>query len=399
MAYRHEAAGGLKKRVVRPRLPCEGGRPMEAPAARPRYAALDLWRALACVAVIVFHASAYAIDRIDQIRLAEPHAARLLEVARRGWLGVPLFFVMSGYCIAATIDSSRRDGRPVRDYFWRRLRRIYPPFWVMTAATLVAGLLAPAVFYDDVLPLGRNPHLLEPAQWFGNATLTEMWRFHVFGPERRLVTGHSWSLCYEEQFYAVMGAFLLLCPGRVFLATVAVTLASAAALGLLDPARTVGFFFDGQWLLFAAGVAVHHALNHAGRVGRAALVSMLLAAAAWSARDPAALGEPGFLPQQSQLAAFAFAACLVIAHRPSERLAAARALHPLRAVGRMSYSVYLVHWPVTKALSHVLATSGLTSGAATLAVTIPAAIVASLGVGFLFHRAVERHFLTSTRPA
>jgi peptidoglycan/LPS O-acetylase OafA/YrhL len=227
-----------------------------------------------------------------------------------------------------------------------------------------------------------------------------MWRFHVFGPERRLVTGHSWSLCYEEQFYAVMGVFLLLCPKRVFLATGAVTLACLATLHLVDdPARTLGFFFDGQWLLFAAGVAVHHALNDAGRAGRIAIAAVLTLAALWAARDSASILHAEWLPQQSQLAAFTFAALLVVARGPSERLAAARALRPLRAVGLMSYSVYLVHWPVTKALSHVLAASGVSSGAATLALTVPAAIVASLGTGWAFHVLVERRFQTSRRAA
>ena len=52
-----------------------------------------------------------------------------------------LFFVISGYCIAAACDASARRRTPLTDYFWRRFRRIFPPFWCSSGfAALLAAL-------------------------------------------------------------------------------------------------------------------------------------------------------------------------------------------------------------------------------------------------------------------
>src|SRR5438552_1862097 len=75
----------------------------------PRYHSLDLWRGVACLLVILFHATFYA-------RAGGPpadwpgwaHAA-----LHWGWTGVPMFFVVSGYCIAASIDAARRRDRGI----------------------------------------------------------------------------------------------------------------------------------------------------------------------------------------------------------------------------------------------------------------------------------------------
>ena len=55
------------------------------------------------------------------------------------WAGVPIFFVISGYCISATADSARRKGLPARTYFWRRFRRIFPPYWIFLMAAVTVG--------------------------------------------------------------------------------------------------------------------------------------------------------------------------------------------------------------------------------------------------------------------
>src|SRR5579871_1551493 len=110
-----------------------------------RYQSLDLWRGVACLMVVVFHSSFYL----------PPNA-----IIERLWMGVPMFFVISGYCISATADKERRSARGVRSYFWRRFRRIFPPYWIaflLFAVLVIASeFKAPGLFGDLVHPI-RNP--------------------------------------------------------------------------------------------------------------------------------------------------------------------------------------------------------------------------------------------------
>ena len=120
-----------------------------------------------------------------------------------------------------------------------------------------------------------DPKAITPWQWVGNLTLTETWRYHLAGNPGsyfdKFFLGPGWSLCYEEQFYAICGLALFLAPRRFFqimvgitAAVVGVTTANALALRYWD--RTVvsseGFFWDGRWLTFAAGILVYYRVNY-----------------------------------------------------------------------------------------------------------------------------------------
>src|SRR5207244_1662290 len=150
------------------------------------------------------------------------------------------FFVISGYCIAATADSSRRKSGASASYFRRRLRRILPPYWaalVFTAAVLglVTLLGRPdLVMTDPAIDTGSIPRPAEltAAQWFGNLTLTETWRHYLFGDPELKLLGPSWTLCYEEQFYVVCGVLLLVAPRRFFAGVGVVSLFTLLMLGV-----------------------------------------------------------------------------------------------------------------------------------------------------------------------
>src|SRR4051794_25535587 len=88
------------------------------PPAMPRYDSLDVWRGLACLMIVVLHASMYAkYVSPAELRDAGPVATALLRGISRLGIGVPMFFVISGYCIAATADRSRRESRSKWEYF------------------------------------------------------------------------------------------------------------------------------------------------------------------------------------------------------------------------------------------------------------------------------------------
>ena len=394
----HPAAPGLAPAHLTPIS-------QSAPAPRsPRYHSLDFWRGLACLLVVVYHSTFYAATPALLARVTSAggtFADWLMAGCTWLWVGVPLFFVISGYCISATADSTRRKAVPVRLYFWRRLRRIFPPYWIflaisVAAVALVETYVRPGLFADNVHAF-PHPSSLSPLQWLGTISLTEIWRHHLVGPEMRLFLQHAWTLCYEEQFYAVVGVILLISPKRFFLLAAAVT-AAVFALEVF-PARfvpwlgafrrqSVGFFFDGYWLYFAAGIGVYYSINYARRLGQYTLAAVLLLGVAWGLRTSI----------ESRTVSFAFALLLLALHRWDKPLATSAWTLPISWCGTMCYSLYLVHLPVCKAISHGLVLAGIESPAETALITIPLCLAASLLAAWPFHVLVERRFL-NTPPA
>lgn len=383
------------------RLEPRGARP--APPRR-RYDLLDAFRGLACLGVMAHHSAFYV-----RTSGADPVAERLIAGFHLGWLGVPVFFVISGYCIAASADSRRWRQDAAAGFFRRRFRRIYPPFWIYLALVSAGLMLASAaglggLFEDRVHPISLPASLSLP-QWLGNLTLTETWRPYLGGGPSRFLVGHAWTLCYEEQFYAVSGLLLVLAPKRWF---TGVALVSAGVL-LARVARRYypqlpydGLFYDGQWLLFAAGIVVYGVLTYRRAPTWAATAAALLAPAGGFAA--LAARRPGWATDGVSFAVgLAFAAGLLALAPREARLAAHPLLRPLNWCGVRCYSLYLIHWPIAKGLSHAAAEAGRDGPWFTLLATFPAIAALSVAATALFHVAVERRFLTAppspARPA
>jgi peptidoglycan/LPS O-acetylase OafA/YrhL len=147
--------------------------------ARERQPGLDLLRALAIVLVVLYHAGIYGLPL--------PH-----DWHRFGWIGVDLFFVLSGYLIAGQLLAPlARGNRPnLPRFFWRRALRILPAYLVILA-----------VYF--LLPSFREFPQIPP-----------LWKFLGFvqniGQRGGSAFSHAWSLCVEGQFYLVLPFLLLL---------------------------------------------------------------------------------------------------------------------------------------------------------------------------------------------
>jgi peptidoglycan/LPS O-acetylase OafA/YrhL len=355
----------------------------------PRYYSLDLWRGFACLLVVLHHATHYPLDALHTVRSLPDGFVWLTKSL---WVGVPLFFVISGYCISAAADAARRRQNTVASYFRRRIRRIYPPFWVAclgTAVLVVLGeVVSPGIFTDPISPIA-HPMSLSPLQWLGNLTLVESWRTTLIGGKPHYFMVHIWTLCYEEQFYAVTGLLLLVTRRRFFEAAGLTTLFSYL-LGHLCTHRGIpitGFFFDGKWILFAVGILTYYRLNYAK--GRQIWLSegLFLLAMVY--------GIHQFLGDSSFLIAAGFAFLLVRIHRWDDEIVRCPILRPFVFCGTICYSLYLIHWPVSKLLSHGLYLLGVRNTLETVLITVPLCVAASIGAAWLFHVAVERRFLNS----
>jgi peptidoglycan/LPS O-acetylase OafA/YrhL len=371
-----------------------GGFPMPRQA---RYASLDAWRGLACLLVVVLHSLFYC--GAADIELAPEAQSSVLAIASRFWIGVPMFFVISGYCISAAVGSHRRREGNRGSYFVRRLRRIAPPYWCALGLTFAAVLIVerwirPGLFCDTTAGF-PDPASLNARQWFGNVSLIESWRHLVAGGSPSYFLGHAWTLFYEEQFYVVAGLLLLLAPRRFFLGAAVVTLLTLAArqYGHVINMPVQGSFLDGHWLMFAAGIAVYHFANHANAWQKGSTIALLAAGIVYASWDASLVwGLPNNFPSNA-LSAFTFALVLIVARRWDGAIMGARSLAPIRFCGTICYSLYLVHWPICKALSHLLHDAGVRGPWGAALVILPLCIAASVAAGYAFHVAVERRFL------
>ncbi|MGC4081739.1 MAG: acyltransferase [Vicinamibacterales bacterium] len=371
-----------------PRIPSNG-----------RYDSLDIWRGIACLLVLLNHALPYDATALPGPGAAERVYAAASAVAARLWIGVPIFFVISGYCISAAADNHRRKNAPVSRYFIRRFRRILPPYWAVLGATAIAIGVGDIVLHGSLV---KNSGFLRPwwfswSQWFGSITLTELWRPYLFGSQKALFLGHAWTLCYEEQFYAVSGVLLAVCPRRFFAGAAGVTV-GVLALTMARPylGHSIdGFFFDGNWILFALGILLYWTLNYGEELQRLLAAGAFAVVIVWSLLHGRQLLDVAKNPAQEFLVAGVFALIALLHHPWDRQLVHARLLSPIRVCGVMCYSLYLVHLPAINLLRAGLITAGLHDATARLLVTVPLSIVVSLWLGWAFHVHVERRFLNS----
>ncbi len=365
----------------------------------PRYESLDVWRGIACLLVIVFHSTFYVATPENEIGLRSATLDRMVAAATaRMWIGVPMFFVISGYCISASADSTRLKNQPTIAYFIRRLRRIYPPWWICVAccAILVEAVerfVWPGLFSDDNHGI-VSPLSLSATNWFGNLTLTETWIYRLFHHRPRFFLGHAWTLCYEEQFYVVVG-LTLLATRRYFFSVMAAITLFVLTLDLIRPDSGHGLFIDHRWFCFSAGILLYYNINYASRLAYASLCLLLLTGVIWSLRDPLKFASMDANRQQYACVAFAFTLVLHGLHRFDAKIAGSQTVRPIAICGAMCYSLYLVHLPVVKVISHGLFLTGVTSIWATMCITVPLCIGFSLICGWCFHVLVERRFLSS----
>jgi peptidoglycan/LPS O-acetylase OafA/YrhL len=368
------------------------------PVRDPRYPSLDAWRGMACLMVVLHHAG-YGLLMVGASKQPAGDWPRRLVAGfiRQMDLGVPLFFVISGYCIAASMDGHRRRGASSREFLARRFRRIYPPYWAALLFFLATTWGLDRLGLGWLHGAGHTLRLLSPGeldwhQWLGNVTLAETWRPRVWGePEALLFTGVAWTLCYEEQFYFVCSAILLVAPRRLFEALAVATAAivgdrlywyDVRRLDLID-----GTFFN-LWHEFAVGLAVYWRLARATSIGERLAVSGTLVA----------LMIVGIASESRETAVASGFGLALIALRRWDGWADRRPwMGTLRALGRRSYSIYLVHMPFCVVGHEWLYSLGIVGFWPRLLVIVPILLAVSVGAGWGFFALVESRSLSPPR--
>lgn len=275
---------------------------------------------------------------------------RHLRVTRLGggFVGVDVFFVISGYLISSIIMPQVAAGTfSLVAFYERRVRRIFPALIVMLAVS--AGLAWRYLLPTEMLAFARS----FVGALFGVSNLVFWsWAGYFDGPNELKPLLHTWSLGVEEQFYLVFPLLLLatrwMTPSalrRLIWAVTAVSLASACWMTLYLPANAFFFAPLRAWeLLFGIVVAQGYCPAIRGPVARntaalAGLGMILATGLLYTAKTP----FPGLAAVPPCLGA-----ALVIAagETGSSAVGWLLGLRPMVFVGLISYSLYLWHWPV-----------------------------------------------------
>lgn len=277
-----------------------------------------------------------------------------------GFVGVDVFFVLSGYLISGLLLQQIAHGPlDFMDFYARRLRRLLPGLVLMLLVSSLLGWLLVAP--DQQAEQGRGA--AGAALWLSNFVFASG-DLDYFGPHADTnLFLHTWSLAVEEQFYLAWPLLLVLASGRYAHATG--KLDSRRLKLILSGVLAISLMLCVTWTRTHPLPAFYLMPTRAWQFALGGLTFMLT-----SARAVDAARRSGILREAQAwlgLAAILFASCRLNGNQaypglwvllPSlgtaailsagigTRLAAVLSLRPMQAIGRVSYAWYLWHWPV-----------------------------------------------------
>lgn len=328
---------------------------------------IDGLRALAVIPVVLFHAGT--------------------PFFRGGFIGVDVFFVISGYVISLSLLSDVRQGTfSILNFYERRVRRIFPALFATLLATYVYACF---VFLPSHLK-GVSESLVAATLFVSNFYF---WKdsgyFAAEAIYRPLI--HTWSLSVEEQFYIFMPIAIYLIArwfkSRWLLVLLPVLLLSLALSVLATTtAPTANFYLlpTRAWeLLIGAVLALSPPPAIRTRISRELLagIGLVLIVAPVFLYD-----ETTPFPGVNALYPCLGAALIIYCGSHGRTFVGGMlSFKPLVAIGLISYSLYLVHWPLVVFVNYQTLTSP--SGLTTVGI-----VMASVALAFLSWRYVEQPF-------
>lgn len=337
---------------------------------------LDGVRGLAILLVMLYHMTVMdggiAFDRGFKFAMAF------------GWVGVDLFFVLSGFLITGILFDSKGSGGYFKNFYARRTLRIFPLYYAVVFFCLVViPKILPAVL-PHVLPDSAVQLLMSKIDRFGYVTGYEHW-FWLYlcnvpmaylGTYMHGILGVCWSLAIEEQFYLIWPAVIYLCSRkaaiRVCVILLVLALAWRLALQFVFQANHVAVYVStpSRMDALAAGALLALVMRRPpakggfdlarwARTARAVVIVAVPIAVAiavietfgphYDPDEGRGVGHtPFFLTLGLTLlsAIFLSLMVLVLASRPGTLLHAAFSNPVIRTFGKYAYALYLFHQPI-----------------------------------------------------
>lgn len=302
--------------------------------------AIDGLRAIAVLSVIIFH--------VD-----------FLDLLPGGFTGVDLFFVISGYVISQSLWERRNltFGRYLADFYRRRLLRIMPALLtVLCVSFVLCAMFMPQFWLSELI------NRTGLAAFFGLSNLVLAWTTDTyFSPGAELNPYlHTWSLGVEEQFYVIFPALFfvwLRYRQRGAFAWVVLPLMAIASLIIgayqVNAAPLSAFYLlPGRFWELAAGAILFQLIGTHDRAPRLNhLAPAMLAGGLGLVIAGCLLADPKQFPFPWAVLSVAGSLCMITgivwqADRPPSVLQRLLQHRLATYIGRLSYSLYLWHWPV-----------------------------------------------------
>lgn len=334
---------------------------------RPAYRAeIDGLRAVAVVPVVLYHAG--------------------IGLFPGGFVGVDVFFVISGYLITSILALELAAGRySIVGFYARRARRLLP---ALAGLLLFCSLAATLLFMPyDLKEFGQS--VVGASLSMSNVYFwLKVGYFDPLATLKPLL--HTWSLSVEDQYYLVFPVFMLVAARlmkRRWPWAIAAVLVLSLAVGAVEAYRAppTAFYLlpSRMWeLLLGSLLAVRPLplVSRPLREGLAALGLALIFAAVFCYNTDTVFPGLAALPP-------CLGAALVIQYGPETRTAKLLSLKPLVGIGLISYSLYLYHWPLIVFTKYAL----IPNEAAFRVLALPICLV-SVGAAYLSYRYIETPF-------
>jgi peptidoglycan/LPS O-acetylase OafA/YrhL len=289
---------------------------------------IDGLRALAVLSVVLFH--------LD------------FGILPGGFIGVDVFFVISGFLITSIILQEQTAGHfSFAGFYERRIRRILPAAFVVIAATLLAGFFV--LLPGDYVSLAASS--LSAALYVSNFYF---WKqdgyFQTAAHEQPLL--HTWSLSVEEQFYILFPIFIILAlrffgrDGAFWLLLVCALGSLALSEWIVARDQNLAFYMlpTRAWQLGMGSLLAFQKLPRLRFAGLSQAAGFIgLGLIGWSL---ASYNAQTIFPGLAALAPTLGAAAVIYGTAQTGVISRFLSLRPLVLIGKISYSLYLWHWPL-----------------------------------------------------
>ncbi|MHA1528328.1 MAG: acyltransferase family protein [Alphaproteobacteria bacterium] len=309
---------------------------MSPTSGKMKYNSIQVLRCLAVMAVLILHSHFSIRQAVYQVPF----------FSQFGWIGVRLFFVISGFIIAERIGFERSLGA----FLFRRYMRVFPLYALMTMVALLVSTAVGRGIFGTARTDSGGVYDPEPVAYFLKSLFIvpqDPWPAFAVG----------WSLEYEMVFYFSFGiAYFLGGRGGALATMLAMSVAGVVFSNLTRP------LFDAMFLYFLFGCAAREVLSRESRpLIAAAPFVCIVSGAMWVLHlyKVFDLTGTGFI----LASATCFAALVVLCLDLEKRGKAFCHAGVLVRIGDMSFSVYLVHWLVVPISLYL--TSDMTFGAGT----------------------------------